>query len=230
MLILGFTSAANAGISQIYISYSNSGSGAAANTSSSGALNSTGTAYLWLSEGQDVDTGIFLDIQSSDASIINFTSAVADNPTISILGGTAQLNQRWTDQDLTGGTAVGGTVNSDDINRWRAFRVNGGTGILNANDGSDAIQTLDEGYFAGSGFLLGSFDFVVTSLGTTTFTASAHIDSVTGNSSGSIVHQNEDLVLGFGSATFTGVNPIPEPSVAGLLILSLAGTLGRRRS
>lgn len=228
LLVLGIASAAHAGVSEIYISYSNSGPGAAADTSSTGALQSTGTGYIWLSEGQDIDTGIFLDIQSSDASVINFTSAVADNPLISLLGGSVVIDRRWTNEDFTGGDAVGGTVNSDDINRWRAFRVNGGSGIENANDGSDNAQTLDEGYFAGSGFLLGSFDFVVTGEGTTTFTASAHIDADTGTSSGSIVHQNEDLLLGFGSATFTGV-AIPEPGTAGLLILGLAGLSVRRR-
>jgi hypothetical protein len=214
----------------VYISYTGLGEGMSAmdNTSMTGDLGDVVTAHVWYdlsASGQEIDTGIRLDIASSDAAVSSFQSAMTVNPEIQVGG--VPINRRWTDLAGVGGANSDPTIDAADlISDFSGFRVSGGTGIRAQNAGPTFF---DAGYEDGNGFYLGSFTFIATGGGTTSFTAAPWDDpSTMGGTEGAIVNAGGEVALNYGSASFT-VNAIPEPTTAGLLAMGLVGLVSRRR-
>lgn len=116
----------------------------------------SGTMYLyWSTNGpsdSDIDTGAFVDLQSSQSGVIQFTAAESFNFDITLLG--TPLGSRW---EVFGNTSI---VSDDAITGLSAFTIFSGLGILEAHNGSGGLT--DQGYDAGAdAFLFGKIDFVV---------------------------------------------------------------------
>jgi hypothetical protein len=84
---------------------------------------------------------------------------------------------------------------------------------------------IDQLYDANSNaFLFARIDFNVVGVGSSLFSVEE------GDGNGAPIVNNGQLVFpSFGSATLNGVNAIPEPASAGILLVCLAGLAARRR-
>ena len=114
----------------------------------------------------DMANGAFLDVVTSNPGVIQFTAAESFDFDITVVG--TPVFNRWLDAN-GGGGSVGntGSIASNFISQWHAFTVTGGTGILEAHNGTGLF--LDQGYDAGAdAFLWGRIDVEVLNPGITT--------------------------------------------------------------
>ena len=208
---------ASAGITDVYMSYSDFGDGNAIDNTANSSLsiNDTGSLFIWVDENFSIDTGAFLDVTNDNTSVAEFTNATVFQYDITV-GGTT-VNTRWQNSAIDSGDLTAGF-----IDEMRGFRVNEGTGILPSQaTGNSAF--LDEGHDPSSnGFLFAQIDFVVVGEGTANFSLAV--------GDGLIVDNGVELTPDFAGASLTVAGTaIPEPTTAGLLALGVCGIVARRR-
>jgi hypothetical protein len=202
-------------ISNMYLSYSNLGAGSAAtNTTSSFAIGTSGSAYLWIDQSYRIDTGAFLDILNSHADVLSFTGAEVFNPSIVLASNGTPINSRW--------QSVGpGTISSTLIDELRGFRVIGGTGISPTQTSAMGNTLVDSLYDPlSSAFLFARIDFDVVGQGSSTISMRS--------GAGLIVDQGVQLNPTFGSIVLNAT-AVPEPSSLMLVCIAAAGLTSRRR-
>ena len=152
----------------------------------------TGSLYIyWSTNGpadSDISTGAFVDLQTSQSGVIQFTSAETIDFNITLFGGV--VGPRW-------GDSVGATANvSDDfVDELSAFTIFSGLGILEANNGASGV--LDLGFDANAdAFQFGKVDFIVLPA-----PAANTVDITISTGSGGIVNQGAAVNATFGIAT-----------------------------
>ncbi len=216
---------ASAQTPDIFISFSDFGdpTPASLNTVGTFDVGSSGSAYVWVRNGFDIDTGAFLDVFNDDTAVSNFTAVAVFNPAVLVVGN--PFSYRWVDEDpgdQPGGAIVPGVVTPGSVLEFGAFTVTGGTGIVTGNSGP---LFLDQLYDSNSNaFLFARIDFNVIGVGTSLFSVEA------GDGNGAPIVNNGALVFpNFAGASLNAVNPIPEPATAGILLVCLAGLATRRR-
>ena len=151
----------------------------------------SGTIYIyWTTNGpadSDISTGAFVDLNTSQTGVIEFTAAETLEFDVTLLGNL--FGPRW--GNSVGSTAV---VTSDLVDELSAFTVLN-SGIREANNGSGGL--VDEGYdIAADAFLFGKVDFVVTAEPT-----AESVDIAISTGSGGIVNQGEFVIATHGIAT-----------------------------
>ena len=211
------TSLSIAETSDIFVSFSDFDDGGAGGNTAAEFINGTsGSAFIWIDENFNIDTGAFLDVVNDNAGVLEFTGAEVFNPDVLFNG--APFLDRWQSVGDQG-------VFPDFIDELNGFAVVDGTGIVNSNlpgnlndDGFDFVDALYDG--SSNGFLFARIDFDVIGVG------DANISLDIG--AGLVVNENIELTPSFGSATVTGV-AVPEPTSAALLALGLTGMVVRRR-
>lgn len=185
--------------SDFFLSFQNLNQGASnSNPVESFSPGDSGTLYLyWTTNGpadSDIDTGAFVDLQTTQSGVIQFTSAQTFNFNITLLGST--VGPRW---DVFGGTAA---VSDDAVDGLSAFVIFSGLGMKEDHNGSTGL--VDQGYDSGAdAFLFGKIDFVVLA---DPVADSVNITMATG--SGGIFNSGTAVNATFGSATIeigTGV-------------------------
>lgn len=174
------------------------------------------TLYLWSSADQNYDTSIGMNVRSATAGVIDFTASAVQNPEIlsMALGGAPAGVDRWQD--------VGhGVVTSESVTAMNAVKVNEGTGITSANNGTVGLfKYLDPLYDVPAGaFLLGSVSLDAVAAGSTTL-------SIDQTETALFVHAGGQVFPEFGTATINVA--IPEPSSIVLLVLGLVALVGYR--
>lgn len=215
LLPLGSATVSAEVVRDIYVSFAGFGeSGAAMTTEQTFQTGQSGSAFVWVDGGTDIDTGAFLDIASSDAGVIRWTGAEVFNPDIVVDGTTVRVDTRW-------GVVGPGTIGDETIDELRAFGVIEGTGIRSDQTGGSGGMLRDTLYDpASDAFLFARLDFDVLSPGQTVITLS--------EGDGLIVDEGVRVDPTFGSATVTAV-AVPEPSMLGAAGLGLMGWVVRRR-
>lgn len=156
------------------------------------AEGSSGTLFLYYDTMvSELDTGAFIDIETSTNGVIEFTAAETLDFDITTSG--VPFSIRW--GDAAGAT---GDVTPNFIDELGAVNVVAGTGILNQNTGP---VFFDEGYdFDSEAFLFATVDFdVVGPEGST-------VNILTSRGVTGIVHMGELLDPSFGIVTITVSN------------------------
>ena len=226
--VMAIGQAANAGTTEIYLSFSAFGEGGAVgNTVNSDLMiGDTGSMYIYVDDGYSIDTGAFLDVFNDNTGTAIFTGAEVFNPTIDVIPGDITINRRWQNSGApnydSDPVAVNeGTVTDGFIDEMKAFTVNQGTGLLPAQAVGAGI--VDTGWDSTSGaFLFARIDFEIVGSGTSNFAL--------GIGDGLIVDDGISLNPNFGGAQINVTGTIiPEPTTAGLLALGLCGLVARRR-
>lgn len=134
----------------------------------------------------DLDTGAFLDIETSTTGVIEFTNATTFDFDIDVNG--TPFSTRW--GDAFGET---GTVSPNFIEGLGAFTIVSGTGILAENTGP---VFFDQGYDpSAEAFLFGRVDFEVVG------SAGDSVDIIVDEGVAGIVHQGMIVDASFGMAT-----------------------------
>lgn len=151
-----------------------------------------GSLYLyWSTNGpanSNIDTGAFVDLQTSLSGVIEFTAAETFDFDVLVLG--SVLGPRWGDS-----FGAAASVNLDLVDELSAFTIFSGLGIDEMHNG--ALGATDQGYDSGAdAFLFGRIDFVVTSEPTAN---SVDITMQEGN--GGIVNAGAFITATFGMAT-----------------------------
>ena len=186
----------------------------------------TGSLWVyWSTNGpadSDLNVGAFIDVFTSESGVIEFTAAQTFDYDITVNG--EDVGNRILDDNGQGGFVGNAeSVSADFIDELAAFTVNGGPGILEANNGSGVF--LDEGYEPlNDGFLWGRIDFNVIGSGLVSVTGAA--------GDGQIVNGDSVIDATFTTAFInTGCSyPLcPEPSTACLLGIGLVGIGFRRK-
>ena len=182
----------------------------------------TGSLFIYYTTNgpanSDLSTGAFLDIESSNSGVIQFTGAETFD--FRITENDTTIGYRWTD-GLGGGGFAGPSNNFTDdfIDEFRAFTIAGGPGIQEINTGPVFI---DHGYDADAdAFLWGKVDFLVIG------EAGSSTELFTESGDGYIVNGSQIVDASFGSATITV--GIPEPTAVVALALAILGTAFHRR-
>ena len=192
-------------VADIYLSFSDFGDGnAAMNTTATKAIGETGSLFVWVNDTIDIDTGVFLDVDSDRSDTIHFVDAKVFNPDIVSSASSDVVGTRW--------SATGpGTVTDDAIDELRGFRVLSGTGILSGQTSDAGNSQVDIGHDASSdAFLFARIDFEVLAVGDTTIGLT--------EGAGLIVDGGRRVEPTFGAASIAAV-AIPEPTFTGLLML-----------
>lgn len=217
---------ATAQVPDIYLSFSDFGDAtpASMNTVETLDVGSSGSAFVWVRNGFDIDTGAFLDVFNDNTSVANFTAVTVFNPQVFAAG--FPFSYRWVDEDpgdMPGGAIIPGVVTPGAVLEFGAFTVTGGTGIVTQN--STGMPFLDLLYDPNSNaFLFAQIDFNVVGVGTSLLSVEA------GDGNGAPIVNNGVLVFpNFAGATLIGVTPIPEPACASILLVCLTGLAARRR-
>ena len=213
---------ASAGVADIFVSFSDFGDGGAATNTMNMNLQvgDSGTAFIWVNESFQIDTGAFLDITNTDTDVIALTGATIFNPDIVVDGTDIAVDTRW---QSTGISSSGSGITAGFIDELNAFSVNEGTGILPGQAIGGDLQFEDTGHDpSSSAFLFAAIDFEVLGEG------SADIFLLGGE--GLIVDQGNELNPIFGSANVLVLpSQVPEPTSALILIAGAAGMVARRR-
>ena len=152
----------------------------------------TGTLYLyWSTNGpadSNIDTGAFVDLQTSLSDVIEFTAAESFDFNVTVLGNL--LGPRWGDS-----FGAANAVTRDTVDELGAFTLFSGLGIDEAHNG--ALGAIDEGYDAGAdAFLFGKIDFVVVADPVAT-----SVDVIMEQGNGGIVNGGGFVSAAFGTAT-----------------------------
>ena len=171
-----------------------------------------------------MDTGAFLEVQTDNEHVINFTAV--ETFEFDVLVGDTPVGHRWTfdGKPGNGGSFGPGNIDADGQGlTMNAFTVNGGDGIIHQNEGP---TFLDAGYDAGAeAFLFARIDFDVIGIGT--------VNLETSPGSGGIVNDGQTVNPIFGSATIEGIgfvcHLVPEPSSTVVLLFSAPIILRRHR-
>ena len=202
----------------IFVSFSGFGDGDAFSNSNAefDALGS-GTAYIWVADTFQIDTGAFLDVLNSDTSVIELTGATVFNPDILVAG--TPFDTRWQPNGGTGIGTGGVGVTPGLIDEVFGFTVNEGSGILPSQTTGNVFE--DNGHDASSSaFLFASIDFEIVGDGDATISLAA--------GDGLIVDGGAELSPRFNAATLS-VTTVPEPTSAALLAVGMVAIVSRRK-
>ena len=183
----------------------------------------TGTLWIyWSTNGpadSDLNVGAFIDIFSSTSGVIEFTSAETFDYDIFLVD--VDFGNRLCFNGSDCGL-LDGDVSADLIDELGSFTVNGGPGIVEANNGQGVF--LDSGYDPGNdGFQWGRLDFNVIGYGETSVTGAA--------GDGLIVNGGQTVDAAFTTATITvggGGPAVPEPTSTVLLVIAFVRLANRR--
>ena len=152
----------------------------------------SGTLYLyWSTNGpadSNVDTGAFVDLETSLSGVIEFTAAESFDFDVLLLG--SVLGPRWGDS-----FGPANAVTLDAVDELGAFTLFSGLGIDEAHNGS--LGATDQGYDVGAdAFLFGKVDFVVNADPTAN-----SVDVIVEQGNGGIVNAGAFVDATFGTAT-----------------------------
>ena len=205
----------------IFVSFSNLGDGnAMSNTNANfDMVGGSGTAYIWVADTYQIDTGAFLDVLNSNTGVIELTGATVFNPDVFVAG--TPFDSRWQPTGGTGISTGGSGISAGMIDEIFGFSVTEGTGILPSQTTGNTFE--DQGHDSASGaFLFASVDFDVVGAGV------AEISLRTGE--GLVVNDGQELNPRYNSATVTvDGTAIPEPTSAALLALGFVAAVTRRK-
>ena len=166
----------------------------------------TGTAYVYVRNDPTLNLDAFeIDVTNGDTSVIQFTVAQLQNPTLGPFG------DRW--DSPTAATATAGASNLLGV-------------AINANGVDTGFAAFDPDYDGvADAFLLAQINYNIVGVGTSVL-------NLTAGSRGFFSNDSPDELLDptFASGTITVIpEVIPEPSSVGILALGLMGLLARRK-
>lgn len=204
----------------IFVSFSAFGDGdAISNTNAEFDALGSGTAYIWVADTFQIDTGAFLDIFNSNTGVIELTGAEVFNPGVFV--GATQVDTRFQPDGGTGISTGGQGISAGLIDEVFGFSVNEGTGILPSQTTGSTFE--DAGHDPlSNAFLFASVDFNIVGDG------NAEISLGIGD--GLIVDGGVELTPRFSAATISvATDAIPEPTSAALLAVGMVALVSRRK-
>ncbi|MEM9409888.1 MAG: dockerin type I domain-containing protein [Planctomycetota bacterium] len=184
----------------IYVSFSQFGEGnSITNSSGFGVIGESMSAYIWIDENLEINTGAFLNLTSSNPGIVSFTNVEVFNPDIVVAN--VPVNSRWEHTSP-------GMMTANEIYGFAGFNVTSGTGIVTENH-SDTEPFSDNLHDAVSdAFLFARVDFEVVGLGSTNLQVSA--------GAAAIVHDGAVVDAEFDSASIESLSTNGEGTFFGL--------------
>ena len=174
------------------------------------------TLWLWSTADQNYDTSIGMNVRSTTPGVVALSGGDVYNPELlsMALGGVPAGEFRWQDVGV-------GDVDGDSVLKMNAVKVNSGTGISTANNGTVPLfKLLDPLYdILAQAFLLGEVTLDAVAPGATVLTIDQEGTAL-------FVHNGAQISPEFGTASITC---IPEPSSIALVVLGLVALAAYRK-